>query len=152
MDSKEKQDIYIQERWQKQRDYYSKRSAWNKRWYQRLQVFMAAGAIAVPIILSIPEIPKPIPIILSGLVAISAAMENLFRFGDNWRNFRLTLEALKREKVLFDIGAGPYQEQENAFPTFVERVEALLSEEVKGYFPDDAEQSGSGAKSPELPT
>lgn len=140
MEVRSKQDTYIQERWQKQRDYYSKRSAWNKSWYQRLQVFMAVGAIAVPIILSISEIPKPIPIVLSGLVAIAAALENLFKFGDNWRNFRLTLEALKREKVMFDAGVGPYQEQDKAFPTFVERIEGLLSEEVKSYFPDDAEQ------------
>ncbi len=136
-----RQETYMQQRWQTQRDYYSKQSARNKRWHQSLQLFIALGAIAVPIILNIPEIPKQIPTILSGLVAGAAALENVFRFGDNWRNFRQTLEVLKRERALFEAKAGPYRESEDAFTIFVERVESLISEETMRYFPEEPERA-----------
>jgi len=141
MENMTKQETYLLQRWQTQRDYYSKQSARNKRWHQGLQLFIAVGAIAVPIILNIPEIPKQIPTILSGLVAGAAALENVYRFGDNWRNFRQTLEALKRERALFDASAGPYRDSENAFTLFVERVESLTSEETMRYFPKERERA-----------
>src|SRR5687767_1540821 len=93
-----KEETYLQERWQKQRDYYSKQSAENKRRHQGLQLFITLGAIAVPIILNIPAVSPVFPTILSGLIAAAAALENVFHYGDNWRNYRQTLEALKRER------------------------------------------------------
>lgn len=102
MESMTKQETYLQQRWQSQRDYYSKQSVRNKRLHQGLQLFIALGAIAAPIILNIPEVPKLVPAFISSLVAGAVALENVYRFGDNWRNFRQTLEALKRERALFD--------------------------------------------------
>ena len=141
MESITKEETYLEERWQKQRDYYSKQSAQNKRWHQGVQFFIAIGAIAVPILLSISEVPKPFPTILSGLIAGAAALENVYRYGDNWRSYRQTLEALKRERALFVARAGVYGEPANAFPLFVERVESLLSEETMRYFPEEASKA-----------
>ncbi|HYN90229.1 MAG TPA: DUF4231 domain-containing protein [Ardenticatenaceae bacterium] len=138
-----KEEIYLQQRWQSQRDYYSAKSAFYKRWHHGLQLFIALGAIAVPVILNIAQVPQLVPTILSALVAGAAALENVYRFGDNWRNFRQTLEGLKREKVMYDAGAGPYRETDNAFALFVERVESLISEETKVYFPEERDGARS---------
>jgi len=138
-----RQEQYLQERWLSQREWYSKKSTWNKRWHQGLQLFIALGAIAVPVILNIAEVPKVVPTILSGLVAAAAAVENVYHFGDNWRNFRQTLEALKREKALFDAGGGPYKNHDTAFARFIERVEGLIAEETTRYFPEEEERPQS---------
>jgi ABC-type multidrug transport system fused ATPase/permease subunit len=134
------QEKYLNERWQQQRDYYSRQSARNKRWHQGLLAFTAVGAIVVPILLNIPEIPKWAPTILSGLVAIATAVENVFHFGDNWRNFRQTLEALKRERALFDAGVGLYRNPETAFERFVQTVEDLIATETTRYFPAEEQR------------
>ena len=49
---------YLKERWQPQRDYYSRQSARNKRWYQRLLLFDTVGALVVPVLLNIANAPK----------------------------------------------------------------------------------------------
>ena len=104
-----KQETYLA-RWQNQRDYYSKKSAFNKRWHQSLQLFIGIIAVIVPVLLSLSTtVPEWIPGVLSLLVAIAAVVENVYHFGDNWRNFRQTLEGLKREKVFFDTGIEPYK-------------------------------------------
>ena len=141
MENITKEEAYLQERWQSQKDYYSKQSAQNKRLHQRIQLFITIGSIAVPILLSIAEVPKLIPTILSGLIAAAAALESVYHYGDNWRNYRQTLEALKREKALFSARAGSYKDLPNAFSLFVERVESLLSEETMRYFPEEASKA-----------
>jgi hypothetical protein len=141
MENITKEEAYLQDRWQSQKDYYSKQSAQNKRMHQRIQLFITIGSIAVPILLSIAEVPKLIPTILSGLIAAAAALESVYHYGDNWRNYRQTLEALKREKALFSARAGSYKDLPNAFGLFVERVESLLSEETMRYFPEEASKA-----------
>ncbi|MGZ9164721.1 MAG: DUF4231 domain-containing protein [Anaerolineales bacterium] len=95
----------------------------------------------MPIILGFPDVPTLVPTILSGLIAVAAGLENVYRYGDNWRTYRQTLEALKREKALFAARAGSYVDPANAFPLFVERVESLLSEETTRYFPEEASKA-----------
>jgi Protein of unknown function (DUF4231) len=136
-----KEETYLQERWQKQKDYYSKESDENKTRHLGLQLFVTLAAIAVPILLAIPAVPPVIPTILSGLVAGATALENVFHYGDNWRNYRQTLEGLKRERALFDARAGSYDDPKKAFTRFVERVEALVSEETMRFFPEDRSNS-----------
>lgn len=139
METETKQQRYLAERWQSQRDYYSRKSARNKQLYQGFQIFVALSAVAVPVLLAIPEMPKIIPAIMSGLVAAATAIENVYHFGDNWRTFRQTLEALKRERALYDAEAGPYGNSKTAFRRFVERSENIIAEETGRYFPPEAD-------------
>lgn len=136
----------ILQRWQSQRTYYSKQAGKNKLWHQSLQVFVGIAAIAVTVILLFPNVPNWLPAIISAMVAGAAVLENVYRYGENWRNFRLVSEALKREKALLDAGVGEYKglDMEAAYSRFAGRVETLISEEVKVYFPPtDSEQKGT---------
>jgi hypothetical protein len=130
--SKAKQ--YLEERWQQQRDYYSKQSAKNKRWYQRLLLFSTVGALMVPVLLNIAGVPKLVPTILSLLVSVALAVEVVYHYGDNWRSFRQTLEALKIERVLFESEVDPYSDPQTAFPLFVQRCEDIMRVEGTSYF------------------
>ena len=129
-----KTEAYLNGRWQQQRDYYSKHSLRNKRWHQSLLLFSTLGALVVPVVLNITEIPKWVPTLLSVLVSVALALDNVYHFGDNWRSFRQTLEAIKQERVFFETGIGSYAEAENALPLFVQKCEEIMQEEGKRYF------------------
>ena len=129
-----KVEQYLKERWQQQRDYYSRQSARNKRWYQNLLLFSTVGALVVPVLLNISGVPKWVPTLLSVLVSVALALESVYHYGDNWRSFRQALEALKEERVLFEAGVDPYANPQTAFPLFVERCEDIMRIEGKSYF------------------
>ena len=130
----EKAEAYLIGRWQQQRDYYSKQSARNKRWHQTLLLFSTIGALVVPVLLNVAETPKWVPTILSVLVSVALALDNVYHYGDNWRSFRQTLEALKQERVFFETGIGSYVESQTAFPLFVEKCEEIMRGEGTSYF------------------
>ena len=140
-----KRDIALK-RWQNQKDYYSKKVGHFKNWHLGLQLYIGIIAVTVPILLVIPEISKLFPTILSGSIAIAAVIDNVNRYGENWRTFRTTLETLKRERALFDVGADAYQDLsvDDAAVVFATRTEEILSTEWSGYFP--ARQQASHAK------
>ena len=73
------------ERWQSQKDFYSKRVGKYKRWHLGLQLYMGVIAVAVPILLNIPHVLLLIPTILSGTIAAAAVIENVMRY--QWYNF-----------------------------------------------------------------
>jgi hypothetical protein len=104
---------------------------------------MGIIAVCVTVLLGIPEVSKLIPSILSGTIAAAAVIENVNRYGENWRNFRTTLELLKREKALFDIGADAYRDlaPDDAAILFATRTEDILSAEWSGYFPSGKQSS-----------
>jgi len=130
----DKAEQYLNKRWKEQREYYSKKSARNKRWHQFLLVFSTVSALTVPVLLNLTEVPKLVPTILSVLVSVALALDNVFHFGENWRSFRQTLEALKRERIYFEEGVGPYADAQTAFDLFVRTCEDLMQTEVKSYF------------------
>ncbi len=140
--SETKQEIAL-ERWQNQKDYYSKRVGNYKRWHLGLQLYMGITAVSVPILLSIPHISPLIPSILSGTIAAAAVIENVNHYGENWRTFRITLETLKREKILYNIGADVYKglSVDDAATLFATRTEDILRTEWTGYFPSEQQQS-----------
>jgi len=65
---------------------------------------------------------------LGMLIAISAATGSLFKYHENWIQYRATSEALKHEKYLFLGRSSPY-DGDNAFQVLVQRVELLISKE-----------------------
>lgn len=130
----QKAELYLNGRWQQQRDYYSKQASRNKHWHQSLVVFGTIGALLVPVLLNISAIPKLIPTVVSVLVSIALALDSLYHFGDNWRSFRQTLEALKQERIYFEAGIGSYVQEENAFTMLVENCEAIMQDEGKHFF------------------
>jgi hypothetical protein len=117
-----------------QKKYYSDRSKRYKRSYQSLLLFGTIGAIIVPILIVTPDVSKFWPTILSALVSIAIAIENVFHFGDNWRTFRQTLEGLRQEQVLYDNHVGPYVDVSDAFKQFVERTMTIMNRETTIYF------------------
>jgi hypothetical protein len=119
---------------QGQKKYYSDRSKQYKRSYQGLLLFSTIGALIVPVLIVTPDVSKILPTVLSALVSIAIAIENIFHYGDNWRTFRQTLEGLRQEQVLYDNHVGPYVDASDPFMLFVERTMTIMNSETTIYF------------------
>lgn len=110
-------------------------------WYRRLRLATIIGGVIVPALVSLnigsdmQGLIQAITFIVSLVVAMSAAVEEFFRYGGRWRHYRRMTESLKSEGWQFLQLSGGYANQTHiqAYPVFAARVEALSSEEVESY-------------------
>jgi hypothetical protein len=73
---------------------------------------------------------------LSQVVAISAAIEEFFHYGERWRHYRRTVESLKTQGWQFSQLTGPYRNyttHEQAFNVFAGYVEDIIQRDVEIY-------------------
>lgn len=76
---------------------------------------------------------------LSQIVAILAAVDQFFKFGDRWRHYRRTAEALKSHGWQFFELGGAYALYSKsgghaaAFPVFTAQVEEMIQSDVEGF-------------------
>ncbi|HEX2620550.1 MAG TPA: DUF4231 domain-containing protein [Phototrophicaceae bacterium] len=132
----EQERHYIEHRWHAQWDWYDKRASNAKNVYQRLQIIIGVGSVTVPVLIGftpsstdVREILQVATVALSLTVAIAAAIENVKKYGDNWRNFRGAAEELLREKALYDVRSGPYRKTKTPFLLFVQRCEEIMTKQ-----------------------
>ena len=62
------------------------------------------------------------------MIAVPSGLSALFKYHENWIEYRITSETLKHEKYLFQAKCSPY-DNEDAFCKLVQRVERLISKE-----------------------
>jgi hypothetical protein len=70
------------------------------------------------------------------VVAVSAAIEAFFHFGERWRHYRRTVEWLKSEGWEFFQLGGPYRRYKShsdAYSLFATRVEETLQRDIDQY-------------------
>lgn len=110
-------------------------------WYRRLRLATIIGGVIVPALVSlnvgddVAPLIKTLTFIVSLVVALSAAVEEFFRYGERWRHYRRMTESLKSEGWHFLQLSGTYANQMHvqAYPAFATRVEDLSREEVESY-------------------
>ncbi len=156
------QKQYMKSRWLDQLTYMSKRSRETRNWYYRLRMTAIIGSIVVPILLGLqPNIKDSkvdlrwLTIGLSGIVAVSTAVEEFFHFGDRWRHFRHTTEALKTQGWQFSQLGGlysAYPTHQAAFQSFTTHVETLLQDENKLFVSEVVNEKTKGEASAETST
>ncbi|NND90490.1 MAG: DUF4231 domain-containing protein [Granulosicoccus sp.] len=139
---------YIRTRVDDQLTWYGDKSAFNKRWYYRLQLVTLLAATAIPVIsLSSANPSTRILVALIGAIAaVSTGVLSLFQFRDQWMDYRSTAEALKFEKHLYLTRAAPYQ-SEDAYSLFVNRIEATIISENRGWLDKSFGGSADGLAS-----
>jgi Protein of unknown function (DUF4231) len=116
----------------------AKESVW---WYRRLRLATIIGGVIVPALVSLnigsdmQGLVQTLTFIVSLVVALSAAVEEFFRYGERWRHYRRMTESLKSEGWQFLQLSGGYANQIHiqAYPAFAARVEELSREEVDTY-------------------
>jgi hypothetical protein len=73
---------------------------------------------------------------LSQIVAVSAAIEEFFHYGERWRHYRRTVESLKTQGWQFSQLTGPYRDytnHEQAFNLFAGNIEGIIQRDVEIY-------------------
>ena len=123
---------YLKKRLDNQIEWYDKKSAWNQKWFRSLQVIAILAAASITFLsgyMTDELMWIKISIGLLGLlVAAVTGILSLYRFQENWIEYRTICESLKHEKFIYLTRTDPY-DGENAFTLLVERVETLISKE-----------------------
>lgn len=125
-------DDYIKDRLDNQIDWYDKKSVWHQRWFKKLQIFQLVCATLVPVLVNYitneSNWVRLVIAILGALIAIVSGVLSLYRFQENWLEYRTICESLRHEKYLYLTGTDPYNTK-NQFQILVYKIETLISKE-----------------------
>ncbi|WP_338760092.1 DUF4231 domain-containing protein [Bernardetia sp. ABR2-2B] len=133
---------YFMKRYMEQVIWYDKKAVINKNlfmWYQRIVIFLGA---LIPIIVAvggyvpaIKEYSGLMSAIISGVIAVVAALDKLQQPMSNWYNYRNIAENLKKEQYYYDFKIPPYQGlNEMAMKRlFVERIEGTVASDINRF-------------------
>lgn len=122
---------YIKNRLNDQIDWYSNRSKTNQKLFKRMRLIEITTAAIIPFLAGFGQSIPYYQLIIGSLgviIAVSAGASSLYKFHENWIEYRSTAETLKHEKYLYQAKCSPYQ-NEDAFCKLVQRVEGLISKE-----------------------
>ena len=135
---------FMKSRWLDQLAWLEGKAVGAQRRYYALRLITLVGALLIPALVSInfagdryDTAVRVATWVVSLVVAVSAAIEQFFRYGDRWRNYRRTAERMKTEGWLYIQLSGPYAEDgvshSSAYPAFALRVEELIQSDVDTY-------------------
>ena len=149
LDVDEQRKRFLKSRWLDQVIWTEGKASRARNRYYLLRLTTVVGALLVPALVSLDPSDETLhdaariaTWVVSLVVAISAAVEQFFHFGDRWRNYRRTAERLKAEGWLYLQLSGPYARDrathEAAYPSFAIRVEELIQADVDAYLTEVA--------------
>jgi Protein of unknown function (DUF4231) len=134
---------FLRSRWLDQMLWLEDKAKQNQRRYYSLRLTTIIAGVVVPALVglnvrreSVTSALAWVTFALSLAVALAAALDGFFRFGDRWRNYRRTAEALKSQGWQFLQLAGPYagfQSHSKAYPVFAGQIEALIQQDVEAF-------------------
>lgn len=136
----EKANTYLKEAYNLdgQLEWYDQKATNNKTWHMRLGIIIIiSGAMTSVVQLWAPS-PEGVhwsswlTAILGAIVIIAKGIDSIWRFDENWTNYRQAAEGLKRERRLYVNATGPYTAcaDENArFHLFIKAVEEIIAAE-----------------------
>ena len=142
---------YIQRRLEPQRNWHNDKAIRNKRRFYVVEVATLLAGAAIPVV-NLGLVHDAfwagvLSAILGGVVVVAAAVGKLFKFHENWLQYRALAEALEREKELYSVGAADYAEEDKAERNrrLVERVENLLANTTSQFVETHRTAHGAGA-------
>ena len=138
------QKRFLRSRWLDQVAWMEGKASEAQRHYYRLRLTTVIGAVVVPTLVGLETLAgwpgdavKGATVVVSLVVAVCAAIEQFFHFGERWHHYRQTVERLKSEGWLFFQLTGPYAadgaSHAAAYPSFAQRVEELLQSDVEAF-------------------
>jgi hypothetical protein len=124
-------DEYLKERVEDQIRWLSDKSRWSYRWFKNLRAVEIVLGCAIALLVGYADVHAAVKVaagVLGVAVAAIGGLLSLYRLQENWVEYRVTAESLKREKFLFLTQAPPYN-GEDRFQVLVARVETILGAE-----------------------
>jgi Protein of unknown function (DUF4231) len=140
----QKRNEYIKARWLNYVLWWDSRASKNKWKYHSLRCGVVIGGALIPALVGLREMQTfarygglfaIASIVVSIVIAMSAGLEEIFRFGDIWREKRAAAEVIKIEGFRYFQLTGSYRgkSHEEAYPDFAARVEEIIEHEIKDY-------------------
>ena len=140
---------FLNARWLEQLVWFEQKAAQARDRYYRLRLTTVIGAVILPALVTVDAgsdglgtSVRAATWLVSLVVAASAATEQLFHFGERWRNYRQTAERLKAEGWLFLELSGRYANGASTHASevaaFLARVEELVRSDVDAYLTEIA--------------
>ena len=127
---------YIAQRIDDQIKWYSGKSRFNQKRYKNIKTMIILISVSIPFLTGLITDETSwlkIAVGIGGvLIALGEGVLSLQKYQDNWMEYRLASEALKREKLLFLTQSGPYREGAT-LQLLVERVESFTENENKSW-------------------
>lgn len=125
---------YLEKRVDDQINWYNSRSGTNKRMYERIQIVVIASGVLIPLFIGYSETEgweklKYLAGALGALVAYLEGLKTIKKYRENWTAYRMTAEALLREKMLFLNRVGSDGNSTYDFKQFVANCEQIMSGE-----------------------
>ena len=134
---------FMKSRWLSQMLWLESRAQQNRNRYYFLRLVTIIGGVIVPALVSlninannVKEIMGWVAFGLSQAVAISAAVEEFFHYGERYRHYRNTAELMKMEGWHFFQLSGAYRNAKShaeVYTDFAQRVESIMQRDVEGY-------------------
>lgn len=127
-------DAYVAGRYQDQIQWYNRRSLHNQRCYRTYQWILTIFSALTPVLLAIDFCLDNPPwkwttLVSAIIVGVSSSVLKIFKYQENWIDYRTTCETIKKEIHYYHARAQEYAEAEDCERLFVERVESLVSRE-----------------------
>lgn len=127
--------LYLENRYQKQMDFYKNNSGKNQVRYKYFQWVLIILAATTPVLAAL-DWEKIAVVIVSSIVAILTTSLKTFQYQELWVNYRSIYEQLKPEIHFYNFNVGPYgAEGIDKESLFVTRVEAILDKEHQNWPP-----------------
>jgi hypothetical protein len=146
----------LRQRWLDQLQWLSRQARLSRSRYLAMRLPVVIGGVAIPALITItlsaadspngqlPWLPpwldfsalRVITLSFSTVVAILAALDELFHYGDRWRHYRRTTEVLKSlgwQYLMLNGHFRRYKSHGEAFTAFTEQVEEALTQDVEGF-------------------
>ncbi|NJN74603.1 MAG: DUF4231 domain-containing protein [Limnothrix sp. RL_2_0] len=135
---------FIKGRWLDQLLWLEGRAGKDQKKYLRLRIITIVGGVIVPALVSLNNVDNVrlrnflrwVTFGTSLTVAVSAAVEEFFQYGQSYRRYRNTAEGLKIEGWSYFQLSSPYedaQDHQDAYKTFAAHVESIIQKDVEGY-------------------
>jgi len=125
------EEKYLADRLEEQINWYDHKSQFNQKWCKRLRMIEIICASLIPLLSGLSSsiaYSEWIIGILGVTIAIAAAAGSLYKFQENWIQYRTSAETLTHEKYLYMTNAAPYSGKDK-FEILVTRIESLISKE-----------------------
>ena len=152
----ELQKQFLHDRWLDQLVWFESKALANQRRYYVLRVMTIVGGLIVPALVSLnlrgDNVATALAwttFALSLVVAIAAALDGFFKYGERWRSFRRVTELLKAHGWQYFELSGPYAaaDHASAFTQFAAQVESVIQEDLKAFIAQGAQARSEAADS-----